>query len=176
MQTRSPVGKNVACSRGCSNDDTRVLEAPPFSAGTDATKAMKGTSSSWHGLQPLWRLMHPSPSLRSTLIALTAMFAWTQAQGAQPALGSFPVSGRHSSTNIHELRWRWKYDQRAYPLGYIPDGALNRALRQIQQSKASSPRPLVGGGSQWVNIGPAPIANGHVTPAAPGSGRAPCLP
>src|SRR5439155_27188224 len=69
-------------------------------------------------------------------------------------------------------RWWWTFQQRAYPLGYIPKGALRRALREIEQTKASlsSPSQLVQG-DRWVNIGPAPILGGDTSPTSPVSGR-----
>src|SRR5439155_15122605 len=72
-------------------------------------------------------------------------------------------------------RWWWTFQQRAYPLGYIPKGALRRALREIEQAKASlsSPSQPVQG-DRWVNIGPAPILGGQIgatTNTRPMSGR-----
>src|SRR5207244_4020002 len=63
----------------------------------------------------------------------------------------------------HFQRWWWGYQQRAYPLGEIPDGAQLSALQQIEQSKAAlaaTSQPV--SGSTWVNIGPAPILGGQV--------------
>ncbi len=118
--------------------------------------------------------MHCSHSLRSTLVALAALCGWTQAHAAQPALNSSTARERHSNTNRHELERAWSYDQRAYPLGYIPAGARERALKQIQQSTSLTARaaqPLIGGGPQWINFGPAPFMNAQITPVEPTSGR-----
>jgi hypothetical protein len=85
------------------------------------------------------------------------------------------VQPRHSSTNRHEQQRAWSFDQRAYPLGYIPKCVRTRALSQIQQSARLTPRaaqPLIGGGPQWVNLGPAPFLNAQITPVEPTSGRA----
>src|SRR5258707_108782 len=79
-----------------------------------------------------------------------------------------------SNTNRHELERAWSYDQRAYPLGYIPAGARERTLKQIQQSTSPTARaaqPLIGGGPQWINFGPAPFMNAQITPVEPTSGR-----
>jgi len=60
-------------------------------------------------------------------------------------------------------RWWWQYEQRAYPLGGIPEHARLRALQQIEQAKAGLPstsQPVAGGG--WTNIGPAPINGGQI--------------
>jgi hypothetical protein len=29
-------------------------------------------------------------------------------------------------------RWNWAFEQRAYPIGHIPEGALTRALEQVR--------------------------------------------
>jgi hypothetical protein len=60
-------------------------------------------------------------------------------------------------------RWWWAFQLRVYPLGDIPQGARERALEQIEQSKAARPltEPLLGGHT-WVNIGPAPILGGQI--------------
>lgn len=95
--------------------------------------------------------------------------------GPRPALPNeaFP-------TSHHDLGRQWWYDQRAYPLGYIPSGARVRALQQMRQARQvaskGTRRPLTGGsGVQWVNIGPAPIVNGQTAPPRPVSGRVTCL-
>src|SRR6267154_2803099 len=134
---------------------------------------MKRTLSSWDGLQLLLRLMDLPHALRSTLLALAALCAWTQARGAQPTLDWFSDQARHSSTDRHALQHAWSFDQRAYPLGYIPKGARARALAQLQQSArltAQAAQPFIGGGPQWVNIGPAPFLNAQITPLEPTSG------
>jgi len=57
---------------------------------------------------------------------------------------------------------RWAFHQRAYPLGYIPDGAWMRALRQMEAARAARPAAS----DRWINIGPAPILDYR-----PNSGR-----
>src|SRR5213594_3908454 len=88
----------------------------------------------------------------------------TQIWADQPPAAKPASHSRNSTTNIHEWRQQWLFDQRAFPLGYIPDGARASALQQITQSKS---RPLLRDpvktdGQQWVNIGPAPIVNGQI--------------
>jgi hypothetical protein len=75
-------------------------------------------------------------------------------------------------------RWWWHFQQRSFPLADIPDGALLRALRQIEQAKATSPSPSQPvrsalaslsqpvPGTTWVNIGPAPIMPIMVAPCS----------
>jgi hypothetical protein len=77
------------------------------------------------------------------------------------------------TTNRHELRRLWEFQQRAFPLGRIPEGTRGRALAKIQrsQSPGSHPVPLSVGGGKWINIGPAPIVNGQIAPTGPVSGR-----
>ena len=59
----------------------------------------------------------------------------------------------------------WAFEQRAYPLGDIPDGAKLRALGQIRAFKArQSLQPQAVQGNIWVNIGPAPIQGGQTSP------------
>src|SRR5207253_10794181 len=67
--------------------------------------------------------------------------------------------------------WEWEFDQRAYPLGFIPEGARLRAMQEIARSKAAL-APAVPGlrAGRWVNIRPAPIAFENVCGPFP-----PCL-
>jgi photosystem II stability/assembly factor-like uncharacterized protein len=78
-------------------------------------------------------------------------------------------------------RWRSAFEQRAYPLGYIPAGAFGRALKQTQEAdnrqakkaetqKAQAPKALLRG-DQWVNIGPESVAGPQVGAFRPNSGR-----
>ena len=55
---------------------------------------------------------------------------------------------------------RWAFHQRAHPLGYIPDGAWMRALRQMDAARAARVAATGDGAAdsdRWINIGPAPI-------------------
>ncbi len=105
-------------------------------------------------------MTHATPS-RSSLLVLVALYLLpgvAMAQSTPPVdPWQFPAL---ANSKAFQRAW-WLFQQRAYPLGYIPDGARLRALQQIQQSKAG-PGPLVVGGNAWVNIGPAPILNGQV--------------
>jgi len=68
-------------------------------------------------------------------------------------------------------RSQWLYEQRAFPLGFIPAGARGRALRQLDRmlllesqralktSAAAGTPPPPESTSQWVNIGPRPTNN-----------------
>ena len=59
-----------------------------------------------------------------------------------------------------ERGW-WVFQQRAYPLHHIPEGAQTRALRQTREARAA--RSSATGSTaavdsdRWINIGPAPI-------------------
>jgi hypothetical protein len=69
-------------------------------------------------------------------------------------------------------RWYWAFQQRAYPVGAIPDGARQRALEQISQANtAPAPTAPLAVGDQWLSIGPAPIQGGETIPPTPVSGR-----
>src|ERR1035437_887041 len=108
----------------------------------------------WTNPEPTRRLMYPSQLIRWTLFAFTGLFTLAQSYGGQLAIPLSPPGQRHSKTNIHELQRGWKYDQRAYPLGYIPQGARSRAVAQIQ---AATPLAALkphdsGGGQQRVSI------------------------
>ncbi len=120
------------------------------------------------------RLALPLNSMRiGRLAALVVGLATVlQAEPRTAGIGG-PAQARHSTTNLAELRRAWEHRQRAYPLGFVPEGARARALTQIQQTRPPAPRhkPLVGGAQQWINIGPAPILNGQIAPAGPVSGR-----
>jgi photosystem II stability/assembly factor-like uncharacterized protein len=50
-----------------------------------------------------------------------------------------------------ERGW-WVFQQRAYPLRHIPEGAQMRALRQTRDAHTAAVD-----GDRWINIGPAPI-------------------
>jgi hypothetical protein len=92
-------------------------------------------------------------SLAGGIIVMCAVVLFTRAETAQAetAEGEAPT----------ERAW-WAFQQRAYPLGYIPSDAQMRALRQIHDARAaraSIPRggAAAGNSDRWVNIGPAPI-------------------
>lgn len=74
--------------------------------------------------------------------------------------------------------WWWVFWQRAYPLGFIPEGAELRAFRQIERWKGAHRADLSLALAQelqrWISIGPAPILGGQVGArgnARPMSGR-----
>lgn len=81
------------------------------------------------------------------------------------------------TNDIRHARWRWEFTKRAYPLGYIPDQAKERAQAQIRQAQRAHPRTASASGvsARWVNIGPAPITAGQTAPPMPVSGRVTCL-
>lgn len=78
-------------------------------------------------------------------------------------------------------RWLWEFEQRAYPLDRIPEGAKDRAFKRTKEAKAASaPRPAKGAaaltsqaitGSVWQSLGPKPITGGQTDPPSPVSGR-----
>lgn len=91
-----------------------------------------------------------------------------------------PAAAQTTEVNTNGLRyqeWSWKYSQRAYPLGYIPSQAKEKALTQIRQAKRAFPRAQGAGAAnqRWINIGPAPISAGQTAPPRPVSGRITCL-
>jgi photosystem II stability/assembly factor-like uncharacterized protein len=74
----------------------------------------------------------------------------------------------------------WFYEQRAYPLGYIPRLARKRALEQLERLPKEVPlakaQPLSAPveGNVWTALGPAPLAGGQIGQdfgARPMSGR-----
>jgi uncharacterized repeat protein (TIGR01451 family) len=69
----------------------------------------------------------------------------------------------------------WAFQQRAYPVGFIPAGARERALQQIRQSKAAmSPAASAAAavaGDTWTSIGPAPVLGGQTPSSRAVSGR-----
>ena len=56
-----------------------------------------------------------------------------------PARQRPPRKYGHLIGNRHFEAWWWVFAQRAYPLGYVPEGAKERALRQIENAKANPP-------------------------------------
>jgi photosystem II stability/assembly factor-like uncharacterized protein len=127
----------------------------------------RGRGGAWWLLVPamvLWRVRRRVTSRHSATIAF-----WI------PALcAAVFVTGAHTAradTTEREARAepaRWKLLQRAYPLGYIPEGARMRALRQMEAARAA--RPATADTDRWINIGPAPIEGALVGTQA-NSGR-----
>ena len=113
---------------------------------------------------------------RRAVIAFAVLALGLLAPERAPARQRPPRKHSHLIGNRHFEAWWWVFAQRAYPLGYIPEGAKDRALRQIENTKpnplpspaAPSPSAAVAGDA-WVNIGPAPINGGQV--AATGNTR-----
>src|SRR5207249_4958569 len=116
----------------------------------------------------------------TTVITVAVLAVGLLAEGATLARRQ-PRDARTSVIKDRHLEaWEWLFSQRAYPLGYVPEGAKERALRQIDEAKAkasssTAPAPLVAvPGDAWVNIGPAPLLDGQVGAtgnARPMSGR-----
>src|SRR5258705_256295 len=73
-----------------------------------------------------------------------------------------------SLTNrVQYQRWRWVFDQRAYPLGDLPSRARVKALDEIKKTKQARAFAVAGGTMEhWINIGPAPILGGQTTTAS----------
>src|ERR1051326_9545102 len=57
-----------------------------------------------------------------------------------------PAQVRPATGNLRRLQWEFDYQQRAYPLGFIPEDASARARQQIQQAKSRISRhgPVLG--------------------------------
>lgn len=105
---------------------------------------------------------------RGTVVVSWAWIGFAIAHGGpppQPAKtegGSAPADG---ARNRIDQRWNWAYQQRAYPLGYIPEGAQLRAVAQAAQHRRGPELQSRGqlASEHWVNIGPAPIARDDST-------------
>src|SRR5437762_4578233 len=113
---------------------------------------------------------------RRAVIAFAVLALGLLAPERAPARQRPPRKHSHLIGNRHFEAWWWVLAQRAYPLGYVPEGAKERALRQIENAKANpptspaAPSPSAAvAGDAWVNIGPAPINGGQV--AATGNTR-----
>jgi len=81
--------------------------------------------------------------------------------------GAQPVEDPGEEVEAMKARALWFFNQRAFPLGYIPAGSQQRALSQI---KALTPTQT-NNGVPWSNLGPAPITEGQIDPPGPVSGR-----
>ena len=118
---------------------------------------------------------------RTTAVIGVVVLALGLLEGEATPARQRPRGARRAVIKDRHLEaWEWLFSQRAYPLGYIPEGAKERALRQIEEVKAkasssTAPAPLVAvPGDAWVNIGPAPLLDGQVGAtenARPMSGR-----
>ena len=146
-------------------------------------------------------LTHVRSFLRAA--ARSGLFTWmlllsvsTMAQVAGPAIAAPPsepspgaltnlvsqIAGLQSGVRpvppARQMRasQRWEWEQRAYPLGYIPEGAFPRAREQTRAAdRINRPSPKLLGvgqaGGHFSPVGPAPIDNGQTTPTGPVSGR-----
>jgi hypothetical protein len=91
-------------------------------------------------------------SVAGAIIVMCAVVIFTGAHAApaETTEGEAPA----------ERAW-WAFQQRAYPLGYIPADAQMRALRQVHEARAARASTAGGGAAgesdRWINIGPAPI-------------------
>jgi len=88
--------------------------------------------------------------------------------------GAPSVHARRSAREAPAERTWWAFQQRAFPLGYIPDGAQMRAMRQASDTRAArssaAATTAAVDSDRWINIGPAPIL-GIVRPAWSGRVR-----
>ena len=120
---------------------------------------------------------------------MKSLQTWVQAlaQMAFVAFATEPLRAAQAASpsaytnSLAYQRWRWGFEQRAYPLGYIPADAFGRALKQTREAdnrqaqkaqaqKAQAPKALLRG-DQWVNIGPAPVWGAFSGATRPQSGR-----
>ncbi len=92
-----------------------------------------------------------------------------------PAVAAPPGHARHPQFIAGQRRAEADSRARAFPLGYIPPGAISRALDQIQQAEALTPRPNDLGLGVWHNIGPAAIGNSVYADHKQASGRVPVV-
>ncbi|MDD5559066.1 choice-of-anchor tandem repeat GloVer-containing protein [Candidatus Methylomirabilis sp.] len=97
--------------------------------------------------------------------------AMMRAEGAREPVQQFPTPTSSQPSHLGS----WTVQQRAYPLGTIPEGARLRAVQQIEQSKTErTSRSEPGTSDTWMAIGPGPILGGQVGATAttrPMSGR-----
>ena len=97
-----------------------------------------------------------SKGSRLWLIPLIA-FALSVANGvAQPQQSANRAQFPGVEEGKEFERRQWFYRQRAYPLDSIPEGAMRRALEQIERLETTVLVP------PWTNIGPAPILGGQI--------------
>ncbi|MFN0123290.1 MAG: SBBP repeat-containing protein, partial [Blastocatellia bacterium] len=102
------------------------------------------------------------------LLPLFAVFFSVAAVRSQQNAAQQPLR-RPEDTKPYQ-RQQWAYNQRAYPAREIPDGALPRAERQLQQWKSRFQKQAQQAATgRWANLGPAPINGGQT--ALPGQTR-----
>jgi hypothetical protein len=86
-----------------------------------------------------------------------------QEQAREPGKeGRFP---EREDPDIVRLRAQWFFQQRAFPLGFIPAGVRERAIRQMQQMALGTGgfaaiTPAINPALTWTPIGPQPTAGG----------------
>lgn len=104
------------------------------------------------------------------LVSFLPLADHAAAQSPQP-FDAWQYPGLVNSTAFQRA-W-WAFQQRAYPLGRIPEGARLRALQEIEGARSTQrAAPLAVPGNAWANIGPAPISgsfgasSGRVTAVA----------
>jgi hypothetical protein len=81
------------------------------------------------------------PGLRRALLALLVL-------GSLLLPASSKLPGRPENARPEEgdelERWRWAFEQRAYPIGFLPSDAIPRAL---EERGGPSPSPTAGASS-----------------------------
>jgi len=91
------------------------------------------------------------------LLTVAALFSLAGAGAVYAQKPSDPRQSPELTARKAFQRWWWAYEQRAYPLGNIPEGARQRAFQQRKLATAAqAPAAAAGPGNRWVNIGPAP--------------------
>ena len=108
------------------------------------------------------RLSQLAGAALQAFVAIT-IAAWSGAASAQApinvvtALQSLPPEAR----SLPLERYRYFYDQRAYPNQQIPPGAYQRALAAHQQTFGPTSPAFIQ--NYWIPLGPAPIATNPTT-------------
>jgi hypothetical protein len=115
---------------------------------------------------------------RQILLALGVALVSVNASYSQPLPHSKPTIASERNRSRKEIRERaivLEHRKRTFPLGYIPDGAMARALQQTRETEAKDIRPF-DIFPNWYNIGPAPLRiYFYPAPVAANSGRVAAL-
>jgi uncharacterized protein (TIGR03437 family) len=108
------------------------------------------------------RISRRFPMVISHIAKLTTALCY----GGFLAVAQQPPPPPHHDPELALRRSRWEFDQRASPLGFIPEALRLKALKQLDQMQSvekmrrgerASAVPAIVSSTQWTLIGPQPI-------------------
>lgn len=95
----------------------------------------------------------------SLIVAVFVLSCWLAGGiAAQQPQVVDPLQFDALTTSKPFQRWYWAFQQRAYPLDYIPEGAHERAEQEVRRLRESQRLfSLTPQSDQWISLGPGPL-------------------